>query len=504
MTSSDHSPEGPDLIQGIPLTSIPPCGMIAGHVDGSPALLVQLEDGLYACSGSCTHYGAPLAEGMFVADEVRCPWHHACFNIRTGEALHAPAFSPLTCWQVEVIDGIAYVRAEHLLQAPSPPHLKHPRPESIVIIGGGAAGYAAAHRLRELGYPGTLTLLSADTAAPYDRPNLSKDYLAGTAQEDWMPLQGPEYYAEQKIDLHLACSVTAIDPQAHEVIASNGDTWPYDALLIATGAQPRRVSFTGSERPEVFVLRSMADAQAIIKACQGATTVALVGAGFIGMEAAAALRSRGLDVHVIAPEAVPMAYALGNELGNLLTALHQEHGVVFHLGCGVTDFDGKHVTLTDGTSLAAQLLIVGTGVAPCTELAAAAGLAVDNGILVDAHLQTSAAGIFAAGDVARYPHGNERIRVEHWVHAQRQGQTAAANMLGAGMAFTDVPFFWTHHHGLELRCTGFTGGWDAMRIQGDLAQHDFTARFFRATSLVAAVSAGRDLENLAIEAALRD
>ncbi|MCY1395564.1 Rhodocoxin reductase [compost metagenome] len=403
-----------------------------------------------------------------------------------------------------MIDGVAYVRADHTLETPSRPHLGHPRPENIVIIGGGAAGYAAADRLRGLGYHGSLTLLSADTMAPYDRPNLSKDYLAGTAQEDWMPLQGPEYYNEQHIDLHLACTVTAIDPLAREVTTATGQSWPYDALLIATGAQPRRLSFIGSDRPEVFVLRSMADAQAIIAACQGATAVALVGAGFIGMEAAAALRSRGLDVHVIAPEAVPMAHALGDELGSLLTGLHKDQGVIFHLGCGVTGFDGNRLSLTDGTSLATQLLILGAGVAPCTELAAAAGLAVDNGILVDAHLQTSIAGIFAAGDVARYPHGNERIRVEHWVHAQRQGQNAAANMLGAGLAFTDVPFFWTHHYGLELRFTGFAGGWDAMRIHGDLAQHDFTARFFRATTLVAAVSAARDLENLAIEAALRD
>ncbi|WP_166365905.1 FAD-dependent oxidoreductase [Pseudomonas akapageensis] len=502
MTSTNTSPDGPDLTKGVPLADIPVTGVLPGHVDGSPALLVRLDDGLHALSGHCTHYGAPLADGFVVGDEIRCPWHHACFSLRTGAALRAPAFAALTTWRVEIVGQTAFVRSGETIKSPTQSPAVQRHLERIVIIGGGAAGFAAANRLRELGYQGALTMLSEDTQAPYDRPNLSKDYLAGTAQEEWMPLQGADFYAGHAIDLRLACNVTAIDTQARQVLTATGDSLGYDALLISTGAQPRRLPIPGFDLPNVFVLRSMADAQAIIQASQGATSVALIGAGFIGMEAAAALRTRGLEVHVVAPEEVPMAPVLGRELGAFITGLHKEQGVIFHLGSAVQGFDGKVLTLADGSSIATQLLLLGTGVAPRTELAMAAGLAVNDGILVDATLQTSIAGIYAAGDVARYWQAGEQVRVEHWVHAQRQGQAAAANMLGGGHAFTDVPFFWTHHYGLDLRYTGFAGGWDDVQIDGSLPQRDFTARFFRKGALVAAVSVGRDLENLCIEAAL--
>jgi len=503
MAQTDTTPSGPDLAKGVPLASVPAAGVLAGHIDGSPVLLVRMDDGIHAVSGVCTHYGAPLADGLVVDDEIRCPWHHACFSLRTGAALRAPAFAALATWRVEIVGETVFVRGEETVVRPARPCAAPSQPGRIVIIGGGAAGFAAAERLRELGYCGTLSMLSADASAPYDRPNLSKDYLAGTAAEDWIPLQGPEFYADRQIDLRLGCEVTAIDTGARQVLTGSGERLAYDALLIATGAEPRRLPMPGFDLPNVFLLRSLADARAIVEASKGAASVALVGAGFIGMEAAAALRARGLRVHVVAPEDVPMERALGREVGGFITALHQEQGVVFHLRSVAKDFDGKVLTLGDGTRVAADLLIVGAGVTPRTELAAAAGLAVQDGILVDSNLQTSVAGHFAAGDVARYRYGADLVRVEHWVHAQRQGQAAAANMLGAGQAFTDVPFFWTHHYGLDLRYTGYAGGWDEVRIDGRLSKQDFTARFFRAGILVAAASVGRDLENLSIEATLQ-
>jgi NADPH-dependent 2,4-dienoyl-CoA reductase/sulfur reductase-like enzyme/nitrite reductase/ring-hydroxylating ferredoxin subunit len=501
MAQTDTPPPGPDLAQGVPLTSIPANGVLAGHVDGTAVLLARLDDGIHAVSGTCTHYGAPLAEGLVADGEIRCPWHHACFSLRTGAALRAPAFAPLATWKTDIVDDIVFVRGEDTAPRPSPPR---PRihPERIVIIGGGAAGYAAATRLRELGYGGVLTMLSADDAVPCDRPNLSKDYLAGTAPEDWIPLQGADFYAQRRIDLRLDCEVAAIDTGSRHVLTKSGERFAYDALLIATGAEPRTLPTPGFDLINVFTLRSLADARAIIKASTPATSVVLVGAGFIGLEAAAALRARGLEVHVVAPEAVPMERVLGRELGEFVTNLHRENGVVFHLGAKATSFDGKILILDDGTRVSADLLLVGAGVAPRTALAAAAGMDVDNGIIVDAHLQTSIPGHYAAGDVARYRQGTELVRVEHWVHAQRQGQAAAANMLGAAEAFADVPFFWTHQFDLELRFTGNAQGWDEVRIDGDLAARDFTARYLRSGRLVAAASVGRDLENLAIEAEL--
>jgi len=208
-------------------------------------------------------------------------------------------------------------------------------------------------------------------------------------------------------------------------------------------------------------------------------------------------------VHVIAREQVPLARVFGPELGRFVTRLHEEHGVVFHVQSAVGDFDGKTVTLADGTRIAADLLIVGVGVKPRIELAAAAGLTVQDGILVDEYLRSSDPLVFAAGDVARYRRGNEYFRIEHWVHAQRQGQAAAANMLGAEQVFDDVPFFWTNHYGLDLRYTGHAAEWDELRIEGSMSAHDCMARFFRAGQLLAAASIGRELENLAVEAQLR-
>ncbi|MDN5781053.1 MAG: FAD-dependent oxidoreductase [Luteimonas sp.] len=502
MAHTDSTPPGPDLGKGVPLASVPPGGVLAGHVDGEPVLLSRFDDGCHAVGGSCTHYGAPLGEGLVVDGEVRCPWHHACFSLRTGAALRAPAFAALATWRTEVIGDTVFVRAQ---QDAAPAALPRPRvdPGAIVIVGGGAAGFAAAKRLRELGFSGRLSMLSADADAPCDRPNLSKDYLAGTAQEDWIPLQGPEFYAEHEIDLRLDCEVTAIDIAARQVVTGSGERLHYDALLIATGAEPRRLPLPGFDRPNVFALRTLADARAIIAACADARSVAFIGAGFIGMEAAGALRTRGLEVHVVERGEVPMARALGPEVGGFLAGLHREQGVVFHLRATASGFDGRVLTLEDGTAIAADMLVVGVGVSPRTQLAAAAGLEVEDGILVDAQLQASAPGVYAAGDVARYPHGGERARVEHWVHAERQGQLAAANLLGAAQAFTDVPFFWTHHQGVELRCSGTMRGWDEVRIDGDLPAHDFTARYYRGGKLVAAASVGRDLENLSIEAELR-
>src|SRR3546814_649578 len=270
---------------------------------------------------------------------------------------------------------------------------------------------------------------------------------------------------------------------ARQVHLGTGERLDYGALLLATGAEPRRLPLPGFDRPNVFALRSLADARAIIAACANARSVAFVGAGFIGLEAAGALHARGLEVHVVAPDEVPMARALGPGIGGFLAGLHREQGVVFHLRATARGFDGSVLTLEDGTTIAADMLVVGVGVSPRTQLAAAAGLDVDNGILVDAQLQASVAGIFAAGDVASYLHDGERVRVEHWVHAQRQGQAAAANMLGAARAFTDVPFFWTHHQGVELRCSGYMAGWDEVGIDGDVPARDFTARSY---------SAGRD------------
>lgn len=507
MSHVDAPPPGPDFALGVPLADLATAGVLAGHVDGEPVLLSRLHDGIFAVGGACTHYGAALADGLMVDGQVHCPWHHACFDLRTGAALKAPAFAALRTWQVDIVDEQVFVRAAADTVDDEPVAVTasvnaRSAPERIVIVGGGAAGFAAAERLRALGFGGTLTMLSADDAAPCDRPNLSKDYLAGTASEDWIPLQSSDFYADKQIDLRLSCEVEAIDTTTRSVRNRSGDPIGYDALLLATGAEPVRLDMPGFDLPNVFTLRSLADARAIIAATADARSAVLIGAGFIGLEVADALRTRGLDVHVVAREQVPMEKVLGPELGHAIVQLHREHGVEFHLGRAPAQFDGRSVTLDDGAAIAADLVIVGVGVRPRTGLAAAAGLAVDNGIVVDAQLQSSMPGVYAAGDVARFRRGPDLLRIEHWVHAERQGQCVAQNMLGQARTFDDVPFFWSHHYDMDIRYVGHAQAWDEVRFEGSFAARDCIARYFGQGRLLAAATVGRDVQNLAIEAEL--
>jgi NADPH-dependent 2,4-dienoyl-CoA reductase/sulfur reductase-like enzyme/nitrite reductase/ring-hydroxylating ferredoxin subunit len=494
-------PSGPDFALGVDLADIPLGGMLAGRVGEEPVILARVEGELVAVGGRCTHYGGPLGEGLRVGDTVRCPWHHACFSLRSGEALGAPAIDPLDRWKVEIKGKRVLVRSKLKQQKGPFRTVRGRHPRRIVIVGGGAAGFAAAEMLRRLDYKGALTLLSADTDAPYDRPNLSKDYLAGTAPEEWMPLRPKSFYSEQRIDLRLGVTASAIDPAARRITLQDGKRLEWDTLLLATGSEANSLQ-APHPAPNTFTLRSFADCRVIIEKAKTAHHVAIVGASFIGLELAAALRIRGLEVHVIAPDAVPMQKALGLELGGLVRALHTEKGVRFHLGRSVTGFHDGRLSLDNGESIDADLVLLGIGVKPRVELARAAGLAVEGGVIVDDRLRTSAPGIWAAGDIAAFPDPvtGERIRVEHWVAAERQGQTAAANMLGADVRFDSIPFFWSRHYDTEIRYSGHVGAWDSTELDGSLEAQDCEVRYLKGGRVAAVATLGRDRANLQREA----
>ena len=494
---------GPDLTAGIPLDSLPDGGKLVGHVGDAAVLLVRRGDDVFAVDALCTHYHGPLVKGLVVGDTVRCPWHHACFDLETGEA-RAPAFSPLACWSVERSDGTIFVR-EKRARAKRPQRTRSPGdPESIVIVGGGAAGFAAAERLRREGYDGRLVMLSDDNEPPVDRPNLSKDYLAGNAPVEWLPLKSARYYEKNAIELRLGSEVVDIDPKAREVVLGDGSRWHYDRLLLATGAEPVRLAIPGADAPHVFTLRSLADCRAIIARAAEARRAVVMGASFIGLEVAASLRKRGLDVHVVAPDKRPMERVLGPELGDFVRSLHEAQGVVFHLEDKAAAIDGSHVRLESGTTLDADLVVVGIGVRPRTALAERAGAVTDHGVVVDEYLETSVPGVFAAGDIARFPYPptGERIRIEHWVVATRQGQTAALNMLGRRQKFTDPPFFWSRHYDVGIKYVGYAAAWDEIEIEGDVAAKDCVLRYKRGGTTHAVATIGRDVENLAAEAAM--
>ncbi len=502
MAEDQAPPAGPDFRKGIALTELADGGMLAGHVGDDEVLLVRRGKEIFAVDARCTHYHGPLVDGVVVNDTVRCPWHHACFDLRTGEALRPPAFSPLACWTVEQHDSRIFV-GERRSAAESAQRRKAPSstPERIVIVGGGAAGFAAAERLRREGYAGTLTLLSEDEAAPVDRPNLSKDYLAGNAPEDWVPLQPPDFYRDQRIDLRLSTAVARIDTAARHVILANGNQVPYDRLLLATGAEPIHLNIPGSDLPHVHTLRSLADSRAIIEQSKTAHRVVVLGASFIGLEVAAALRARNLEVHVVDPGKRPMERVFGAELGDFVRALHEQHGVVFHMGDTASRLTATQVHLTTGGVLEADLIVVGIGVRPRLELASQAGLTIDRGVVVNEHLETSIPGIYAAGDIAQWPDPNsgERIRVEHWVVAQRQGQCAALNMLGRQEKYTAGPFFCSQHYDVAINYVGHATSWDELAIEGSIPGKDCLVRFLRGGRPLAVASIFRDVVNLRAE-----
>jgi NADPH-dependent 2,4-dienoyl-CoA reductase/sulfur reductase-like enzyme/nitrite reductase/ring-hydroxylating ferredoxin subunit len=502
MADQQAPPAGPDLAKGIALSEFSGPTLL-GHVGDEAVLLVRSGAEIFAIDAHCSHYHGPLAEGLVTGADIRCPWHHACFDLRTGEATRAPALAPIAVWKVEREANRIFVREK---QAQPKPDVKGAvdAPGRIVIVGGGAAGFAAAEMLRRQDYRGSIVMLSQDAVAPVDRPNLSKDYLAGSAPEDWLPLRPDDFYAKANIDLRLNTEVTSIDTKTRRVVLAGGETVAYDCLLLATGAEPVRLPIPGADQPQVHVLRSLADSRAIIGLADGARRAIVIGASFIGLEAAAALRARDVEVHVVGLEQRPMERVLGPEMGDFVRSLHEEHGVIFHLGDTVTAIDGKRAMLKSGGVLEADVVVVGVGVRPRLALAEKAGLAVDRGVTVNAYLETSAPGVYAAGDIARWPdpHTGENIRVEHWVVAERQGQTAARNMLGQREVFDAVPFFWSQHYDVPINYVGHAEKWDEIAVDGSIAGKDCLLRYKNGGRVLAVASIYRDTASLEAEWAM--
>lgn len=497
--------DGPDLTLGIAKSELADGDKLLGRVGSDRVLLVRCGDEFFAVGPECTHYHGPLADGIVADGSIRCPWHHACFDLRTGEAARAPAFSPLACWTIEDRDDKVFVKEKRA--APKPTDRPRPSataPAKIVIVGGGAAGFAAAEMLRREQFAGSIVMLSNDAALPVDRPNLSKDYLAGTAPEDWVYLRPDNFYADNGIDLRLNEEVSAIDARLREITLSNGNSIGYDRLLLATGAEPVRLWIPGGDQPHVHSLRSLADCRSIIARAQGSARAVILGASFIGLEVAAALRARGIEVHVVAPEKLPMERILGRQMGQFVQSLHEEHGVVFHLNDTAVSITQDQVTLKSDRKLTADFVVAGIGVRPRIDLAAKAGLLVERGVVVNSFLETSATGVYAAGDIARWPdkYSGANIRVEHWVVAERQGQTAALNMMGYCEPFASVPYFWSQHYDIPINYVGHAEKWDETVIEGDIAAKDCVIRYKQEGRTRAMASIFRDRESLQAEIAM--
>ena len=480
------------------------------RVGGKKVLLLRCEGTLRAFGARCPHYDGPLAEGLLHDGRLMCPWHQGTFDALTGDLLEPPPLSGLSAFAVRTDAGDVYVDRpdDAPRQATVPMAGRDPRDErTFAVIGGGAAGAAAVEALRQNGFGGRVVLICREERRPYDRPNLSKDYLAGKAGADWLPLRPASFYERHGIEL-IHTGVTRLDALSRRLELEDGAVMTPDAVLIATGALPRRLEAPGAELPGVFTLRSWSDCDALIAAAAGAARAIVVGASFIAMESAAALRQRGLEVTVVAPDDAPLATQLGREVGGLLRARHEQRGVRFALGRTITRFDGDArvatALLDDGSRLAADLVVVGVGVTPATAFVVNAARSDGGGLEVDDELRVNLGGVWAAGDVARYPepHVGGRVRIEHWRLAEQLGRAAAASMAGRGAPFGAVPGFWTEQFGLRIAYVGVGGGWNDTIVVGDVAGGDFTVFYVRDEALVAAAGT-RDLDLAAFSELMR-
>ncbi|WP_375251297.1 FAD-dependent oxidoreductase [Sphingomonas sp.] len=491
-----------DLTQGIASTDVAEGAIVAGTVDGRDVVLVRHHGRVCALAGQCTHAKAPLAEGIVADGTLRCPWHHARFDLSTGEAVHAPAFAPLSTYRVSEVDGRVTV-SDTTDAAPAPETLAFDR--RVVIVGGGAAGHACAEMFARHGAGAAVTLIGEESEAPYDRTMCSKQYLSGDKARDAASL--PDLPG---VAVRLGQPVERIDRAARQVTIGGGERLSYDMLVLATGAGPIVPGFTGGDRDEVFVVRSLADADRLIAASEQAGRAIVLGSSYIGLEVAASLIARGLAVTVISDDPAPLIQTAGPEVGAMVQRLHEDQGVTFLLGRSVERWDGEVATLDDGSRVAGDLLVAGTGVAPRIDLAEAAGLTTRStdeggGIVVDARLATSDPSIRAIGDIASVPDPRlgHPVRVEHWVVAQRMGQWLARHLLGLVEGdYVAVPFFWSGHYDTNLRYVGHADSPDERRIDGDVAQQDAAVFFTGNGDEQAVLTIARDRQALKEEVRL--
>jgi len=486
-----------DLKEGIPVN------VKAGK---RTVLLIRSGGEIYASGAKCPHYGAPLKDGVVIDHILTCPLHTARFNVTNGRLEAPPSLDDLTRYMVKIKKGKVFVKKADVTTEPI--EIKEEKPV-FVIVGAGAAGNAAAITLRKEGFDGRVVMITAESVIPYDRPNLSKEYLSGELDPKWIPLKNEKFYQDLKIEIYKNEKVVSVDTEKRVLELASTETISYDRLLIATGGIPRTPDIPGVDLPNFFLLRSFGDAEAIVAALKDAEKVFVIGASFIGLEVAAALRSRGLEVWVAGPEPVLMQKVFGDRIGGLMKKLHEEHGVHFHLGCTpeaiIGDTNIKEVVLSDESRVQADVVIAGIGVVPAVDFLEDTGLLEHNAVLVDGMLKTKADGVYAAGDIALIPDPITRgvRRIEHWAEAERQGQHAARSMLGFKGEYREVPFFWTKQYDKVIKYTGFTRNYDRIVYRGEVEGGDFLAGYYRDGKLEAAAGMGKTRELIIVSEMLR-
>lgn len=438
-------------------------------------ILIRQGDQVHAYQGNCPHEGAPLEEGVICGGLLVCPWHKAAFAVDEGAVCEPPALTGLRRYRAWVKDGEVWVDDQPMPKSEPP---RHSDARTFVVIGAGAAGSAAVATLLDHGFGGHLIWLDQERQPAYDRTALSKFVIAGEmAPDEVSALLEPDQLRRGQLDRRFG-KVLALDAKKRQITLADGHHIDYDAALLATGGKPLRPALPGVDLPGIMTLRSREDASRLLDAAEPGQPVVIVGDGFIGLEAAAALRKYGAEVHVVTRHEVPLAKQLGERIGRSIRQLHERKGVVFHGPTEVERFLGEDkveaVQLANGEKLLAPLVLLGTGVKPATAFVQGVQLAKDQSLQVDAELH-AADGLWAAGDIATFPHAGHPVRIEHWRLAQQHGVIAAANMLGEQRRYNDVPFFWTYQHGRTYEVLGHARDWDRIAFVGEPEKGDFVA-----------------------------
>lgn len=482
-------------------------------VGDTDVLLARINDEFHAIGAYCTHYQAPLADGVLSGDRVICPWHNACFSLKTGDLQEPPGLDAQPCYIVRIEgEDVVVSVPESALQQRTPVMVEY-NPDvdqrTFVVLGAGAAGSAAVEVLRQAGFAGRIVMVTYEDKLPYDRTWLSKDYFNGKVSPDEMPLRSQQFYDEHNIEVLLNKRVTNIDATTKTITFADDQTMIYDSLLLASGGKPRQLDVEGADLENIFTLRSFVDTEKILASVETASRAVVIGSSFIGMEAAAGLAQKGLQVTVVSPSAVPFEKILGQEIGKLFQQIHEEEGVKFLFGTKAQKFEGKDkvetVVLENGDRIPTDLVIVGVGVQPATEFLEGVELhEKDRSVVVDEYL-CAADSLYAAGDIARYPdwRTGESTRVEHWRLAAQHGRVAADNMAGKTVKFTGVPVFWTMQFQFPLRYVGHATNWDEIIFDGSLQEREFIAFYVKNGQVLAAAGSQRDTEMAAISELMR-
>ena len=498
------------------LSDVPPGQMKQFSVDDTDILIVNVDGRFFATAAYCSHSGAPLETGTLYYDKsatrVVCPWHNACFSVMTGKMLAPPGRDNLVTFPTQIKDDQIYVEFPHHPRQHQPPEMAtydtQADSRQFVIVGGGAGGSAAAETLRQVGFQGNITILTQEKELPYDRTKLSKTYVQSDNSE-LQELRSHSFYQQHHIDIRTGVKVTKLDTSTCQLKDSNGQNYRYDALLLATGGRARQLGVPGDTLQNVYTLRQADDAARIAAAIQTACRVTIVGAGFIGMEAAASLTEKGLEVTVVAPGRIPFENVLGKQVGEFFRQVHQDKGVNFYFDHKVVKIHGDPfvsvVELDSGKKILTDIVLVGVGVDPATDwLETTLNLTDSGGVSVNQYLQ-AADNIYAVGDIASFPERitGKPVRIEHWRLALQQGHVAALNMAGQTIPFKAVPFFWTGQYDIKLRYVGHAETWDTVYIDGSFDEKAFLAFYLQENRIAAVAGVGRDRDIAAISELMR-